>query len=735
MEEQEDDLDMEEYEDDLDMEEHEDDFVPRLGMEFETLDEAWLVWNDYGGRNGFGVRKGKGNKSRTDDVIVSKWFFCNCEGKREIDKRDNLTKKSRAETRTGCRARLVLRLDREIHKYKVVEFVKEHNHPLQPPEARYLIPSQRKIPEIACFDIQVAASSGISPKDAHELHSRQHGGIRGLGYTMVDHRNCLRNQRKQAMQYGAAIAMTKYFSKRSIEDPSFKHFEDTSEEGEISNVVWTDAKMIASYVRFGDVVVFDITFGTNKEKWAVGTFVGFNHLREIVVFGAALMCDKKIESFEWVFTKFLEAHGDKKPITIFTDQDAAIGHALEEIMPDTRHGLCTWHINQNRLKHLPKKKNDEISKVVASKFYDCLYRYDEEKEFNDAFSFLMENVNGKGKKWLKFIYKRKEKWAYCFMKDAHTLGIRSTQMSESFNSDLKDYLNCKLDVCRFMEQFDRVLSQKREKEVVSEFEVRQKTPRLVFKIPILRVASDLYTPKMFELFQAEVELSMEAHIECQEGNTYTVGKCGVDNETPCKSKQVVWTREDQIISCSCKKFERVGILCWHALKVLDREDIKVIPPRYILNRWTRAAKVDTVVDVEGRRIIEDPMLDVRNRNADYFRILTEICGKVGQNEELAHLVRNRLLELRRECNEKCENLATTSGDGNPTPEHPLHLKKKNDGDRRSKRKPSCIEKKTRAKKSKDKTISISQDSLRSGTNPTQDISEGNFGCFSDLESI
>jgi hypothetical protein len=54
--------------------------------------------------------------------------------------------------------------------------------------------------------------------------------------------------------------------------------------GKIANIVWTDAKMIAAYVRFGDVVVFDTTFDTNNEKWVFGVFVGFNHFREIVTF-------------------------------------------------------------------------------------------------------------------------------------------------------------------------------------------------------------------------------------------------------------------------------------------------------------------------------------------------------------------------------------------------------------------------------------------------------------------
>ncbi|KAJ3687637.1 hypothetical protein LUZ61_016801 [Rhynchospora tenuis] len=669
------------------MEEQQDDFVPRLGTEYRTIDEAWSAWRDYGGRNGFGVRIRYGHTSAADDVITSKLFVCSCEGKRGVDKRDHLTKKPRAETRTGCGARLQVKLDRKIQKYKVVQFVSEHNHPLQPPEACYLIPSQRKVSEISSFDIGIADISGISPKEAYELHSRQYGGVRGLGHTLVDHHNNLRDKRKESMKYGAAIAMMNFFARRVLEDPSFKHFEDTTEDGEIANVIWTDAKMIAAYARFGDVLIFDTTFGTNNEKWAFGVFVGYNHLREIVIFGAALMCNQTKDSFEWVFIKFLEAHGGKKPITIFTDQDCAMGLALEKTMPDTRHGL-----------------------------------YEEEEEFDDAFAILCLCC---GDEWLEFIYDSKEKWAHCYMKDAYTLGIRSTQASESINSNLKAYLNCKLDISRFFEHFERVLDDNREKEIKSMYDMRSKLPRLKMNVPILCEAGKLYTPKMFNLFQEEFELSTSAHIRSIDGNMYTVAMCKIDKENPRKSGQVVWNREDQMILCSCKKFEREGILCWHALKVLDREDIKMIPPRYVLNRWTRVAKDVAVVDIEGRRMIEDPMLDVRNRNADLVRIVTQICGKIGQNEELAQFVRNKLLELRRECEEKCENLETI---GVLKENNRLHLKKKNGGDRRSKRKHSCIEKKTRAKKATGETN-------RPSNNLSQDISVENFGCYDNLEHI
>jgi hypothetical protein len=50
------------------------------------------------------------------------------------------------------------------------------------------------VSEIAHVDIELVNRSGIRPKAAHELHSRQTGGIRGIGYTEVDHSNCLRDQ-------------------------------------------------------------------------------------------------------------------------------------------------------------------------------------------------------------------------------------------------------------------------------------------------------------------------------------------------------------------------------------------------------------------------------------------------------------------------------------------------------------------------------------------------------------
>ena len=53
------------------------------------------------------------------------------------------------------------------------------------------------------------------------------------------------------------------------------------------------------------------------------------------------------------------------------------------------------------------------------------------------------------------------------MKNEFTLRVQNTQLSESLNKDLKDYLKFDLNVAEFFAHFDRVIEQKREKKVTS----------------------------------------------------------------------------------------------------------------------------------------------------------------------------------------------------------------------------------------------------------------------------
>ncbi|KAF2926071.1 hypothetical protein DAI22_06g099600 [Oryza sativa Japonica Group] len=491
-------------------------------MKFKSTKEAWEFWTYYGGRTGFDVRINYENKSKVDGVITSARYVCSNEGYRAIDKRDHNTKRPRAETRTGCKARIRITVDREVGDYSVYDLVLEHNHELQLPSTCHLMPSQRKISSLQAFEIETMDDSGIGPKAAHELASRQVGGSVNLGYTRRVLKNHLRTKRQRELMYGEAGKNT-----------SFHYALQLDCEEQITNIFWADAKMIIDYAQFGDVVTFDTTFGTNKEYMPFGVFVGFNHFRETVIFGAALLYDETFDSFKW---------------------------------------------------------------------FACMYEYEDEATFEETFSTIRSKVHKQT--WLNSIYKVKEKWAECYMRNVYTLGMRSTQLSESLNNDLKNHLKSDLDIIQFFNNLERVIKGKRDNELDAEYEARKKLPRIKMRVPILVQASKIYTPCIFEYFQNEYERSMAAYIKSSEHNEFIVaieapGEASTFEEE-CK---VVGNYAEQQALCTCGQFERTGILCSHALKVLDVMNIKSLPKRYILKRWTREARVGAIEDCYGKIVV------------------------------------------------------------------------------------------------------------------------------------
>lgn len=67
---------------------------------------------------------------------------------------------------------------------------------------------------------------------------------------------------------------------------------------------------------------------------------------------------------------------------------------------------------------------------------------------------------------------------------------------------------------------------------------------------------------------------------------------------------------DNIITCSCRKFESFDFMYCHALKVCDINDIKLLPDQYIILRWTKKVRAGVICDVRAKEIYEDLRLDI-----------------------------------------------------------------------------------------------------------------------------
>ena len=191
-----------------------------------------------------------------------------------------------------------------------------------------------------------------------------------------------------------------------------------------------------------------------------------------------------------------------------------------------------------------KKDGDEEPHILAD-FSACMYNF-EDKE---AFNIMRNKVEKKQASWLDSIYKFKEKWAICYMNGVFTLEMRSIQLSESLNNDLKIHFKSDFEIIRFFKHFERVVPGKRDNELNSEFESRKKLPKIFMMRPppMLVDASKLYTPIIFEAFQGEYERSLAACTKALHGNNeFLVGDCIYEEY------KVIGDPLKQTVVCSCQ---------------------------------------------------------------------------------------------------------------------------------------------------------------------------------------
>ncbi|KAK2358454.1 protein FAR1-RELATED SEQUENCE [Trifolium repens] len=317
--------------------------------------------------------------------------------------------------------------------------------------------------------------------------------------------------------------------------------------------------------------------------------------------------------------------GGEKPKTILTDQDAAM--AISLVMPETFHGLCTWHIRENAIRHVNHLY--QKSSQFRYDFEACIDLHEEEDEFLNAWNTLLLEHKVSDDSWLHSIFRVKEKWAWAYVRKTFTAGMRSTQLSESFNADLKNHLKSDLNLVQFFTHFERVVNGKRNNESEADFESRHKLPKLkIKKAHMLVQAGNIYTPKIFEEFQEEYDEFLGTCIKNLKDGLYIV-----INYDDNKEHKVIGNFEDQMVACDCRKFETHGILCSHALKVLDAMNIKLIPSHYILKRWTRDARSGSNRDWKGRHIDLDIKAHFMKRYNDLCPRMVKLTNRASETHE------------------------------------------------------------------------------------------------------
>ncbi|XP_074278399.1 protein FAR1-RELATED SEQUENCE 5-like [Silene latifolia] len=109
--------------------------------------------------------------------------------------------------------------------------------------------------------------------------------------------------------------------------------------------------------------------------------------------------------------------------------------------------------------------------------------------------------------------------------------------------------------------------------------------------------------------------------------------------------------DEMKVNCTCKKFERHGILCRHALYVLKEQGLDNVPDQYLLSRWSKLATCQPICNNVPHTLIEDcNSLDVRRHKIGFkdkisAQTSTSECSSSSSNTGDRLRKKNRELEM------------------------------------------------------------------------------------------
>ncbi|KAK9187950.1 hypothetical protein WN944_019349 [Citrus x changshan-huyou] len=103
-----------------------------------------------------------------------------------------------------------------------------------------------------------------------------------------------------------------------------------------------------------------------------------------------------------------------------------------------------------------------------------------------------------------------------------------------------------------------------------------------------RQVRDVYTISKFQEFQQELIGKMYCEFVNSMGCEYIVREDVKVGEGKKRTFfEVYFEKENGEIRCSCSRFQFRGILCRHAITIMIRNDVEVLPEKYILRRWRK----------------------------------------------------------------------------------------------------------------------------------------------------
>ncbi|KAJ1428802.1 Zinc finger, PMZ-type [Sesbania bispinosa] len=509
---------------------------PYIGLEFHSADDALKFYTSYGNRMGFKVRIGQLYRSRTDGSVSSRRFVCSKEG-------------FQLSSRTGCPAFIRVQINAS-GRWVIDHFHKDHNHNLEiNGENCTLTLPQKGAPSINSFTEVPRRPRKKFLEETNDGPTCPFGVINFKRLRKEEHEGQLRTEPHVGQEFNSPNEAYQFYN--------------------------AYAAYCGFRIRIGqlfrsknDGLVTSRRFVCSKE--------GFQHPSRVGC--RAYLRIKRQPSGKWAVDRLRKDHN----------------HDLDS---EKEVGAKSLPASNTLTEEAKEQENVGLLGNGFTKDYEkCVYQSQAADEFDTTWNALLNKYGLKDNGWLREMYEKRASWVPLYLKGTFFAGI---PMNESVDSFFGSLLNAQTPLTEFIPRYERGLERRREEERNEDFNTSNFQPLLQTKEPVEEQCRRLYTLTVFKVFQKEL-LQCYSYLGFkiyEEGglSRYLVRKCGNDME----KHVVTFNASNLSINCSCQMFEYEGVLCRHVLRVFQILELREVPSRYILHRWTRNAEDGVFPDIES----------------------------------------------------------------------------------------------------------------------------------------
>ncbi|KAL2898215.1 Protein FAR-RED IMPAIRED RESPONSE 1 [Bienertia sinuspersici] len=540
--------------------------TPKKGMTFDSMEALEKFYSSYGKACGFGViRVGAKKDGNTN---VKRWQYWHCECGRGTS--------TNQVVKEGIAGYLNKDGLWEIHKVELTH----KNHVPTPSKSRF-IPSYKDVHKFVLRVAKDLMDAGVKQSQIYHTLANQMNGFKNLPFLLKEMHNIVGKERSKEFDETDCRVMFEYFAKMKEANEDFFFSWRVDEANKLMDVVWVDARSRVAYMDFCDVVCFDATYITNHYELPFANFVGVNHHGQTILLGCALVRNKDTETYKWVMREWLECMGGVQPGGIITDQSVPMAKAIQQVLPDSRHRLCVWHIpSKVPRKLLAMKKVGEVHKKMKDVVYDSLSI----EEFECRWIELIRSFNLEGNEWLNSLWEERSCWVPAYVKDTFWAG----------------FMNAKTSLREFVQKYTRAIECRANAEKVATANDDRRKTRL--NQPLWSRGTEV------QLSETVTEYTLIERIQVADPIRHVT-----------RGLKVTVDIEKLEFTCSCRMFEHKGILCRHCIRAMEMTNIATVPDKYVLNRW--------------RKDVKRKHLDVKEKIFNLASTSNELCEHAVKNVE------------------------------------------------------------------------------------------------------